>query len=121
MFSNSYRLLAVAALVLTGCATAGDRTAARFSWGSCISDVVAALDDGKSDPVIIATGVSPRCAVQYDRLTQIMVSENITQGGQDNMRRLMRDDEIRLITTAVLSHRAARKQCNRARCNVAVD
>jgi hypothetical protein len=55
-------------------------------------------------------GVSPRCAVQYDRLTQIMVSENITQAGEDNARRLMREDEIHLITAAVLSHRAARKQ-----------
>jgi hypothetical protein len=101
---------AVLALVLAGCATAGDKAAARDSWGSCISDGVAALDDGKSDPVSIATGVSPRCAVQYDRLTQIMVSENITQAGEDNARRLMREDEIRLITAAVLSHRAARKQ-----------
>lgn len=97
------------AIFLTGCITTGNKDAAREAWGDCVLHAVQRLDDGRTDPVSIAAGVSPKCAVEYARLSEAMISENFTERGQANMRNLMRDGEIKLITSAVLTHRAARR------------
>lgn len=103
------RYLALWVLLLAGCATAADKDAARNAWADCIARAVDRLDDGRTDPVSIAVGVAPQCAGQYQRFSEMMIAENITEGGQANMRRQMRDGEIKLVTSAVLTRRAARR------------
>jgi len=66
------------------------------------------LDDGKTDPVSIAYGIASQCAELYAQLTNIMVSQNITENGQIAMREQMRSGEIKLITSAILTFRAAK-------------
>lgn len=101
------RLLAIIGLggLLAGCASAADKDRASKEWGDCVAAAVIRLDDGKSDPSSIAYGVAPVCAVQYQRLTDMMVSSNITDVGQAYARQDMRAGEVRLITSAVLIHR----------------
>lgn len=96
------------AIALTACATQAQVDGDRDARGDCVRKHVALLDDGKSDPISIAYGVAPSCASLYNELTQDMVHQNITEGGQAAMRERMRDGEIRLITAAVLAHRAKR-------------
>lgn len=100
---------AVLAGMLGGCATAADKDSVRRAWGDCVAREVDRLDDGRTDPVSVAVGVAPQCAAQYQRLSDAMISENVTRAGQDNMRRQMRDGEIKMITSAVLTRRAARR------------
>lgn len=98
-------------LVLVGCSTAADRDSARAAWSSCIDQAIQRLDDGRTDPVSMATGIAPHCAMQYQRLTDRMVGANITARGQADMRLMMREEEIKLVTAAVVSsrsHRASR-------------
>lgn len=108
-------ILVLGALCLSGCVTSGGagKDAARDAWGDCIARAVDRLDDGRTDPVSIAAGVSPRCAGEYARLSEIMVRENFTERGQAYMRSTMRDEEIKLIASAVLTRRAARRDSSR--------
>lgn len=96
------------AISLSGCATANDpdTVAATNAWSNCVADAVKRLDDRKSDPVSIATGISPQCAAQYRALTDRMVGQFITEGGRENMRQKMKEDEIKEITSAVLIFRS---------------
>lgn len=94
------------ALFLAGCASQAEKTAARDAWGDCVRDAVQRLDDGHTDPVSLAVGIGPQCALQYGRLTDAMTSGYITAAGQANMRIEMRANEIRLITAAIIAHRA---------------
>jgi hypothetical protein len=95
---------------LTGCLhTAEEQEAVRSAWGDCVANAVRRLDDGKSDPVSIAYGVAPQCGELYAQLTNIMVSQNITENGQIAMRGEMRSGEMKLITSAILTFRAARR------------
>jgi hypothetical protein len=96
-------------LLLVACASQAEKDSARSAWGDCVAVQVARLDDGKSDPISIAYGVAPQCAVLYQRLSQMMISENSTDAGQNNMRQQMKEGEIRLITSAVLAHRASHR------------
>lgn len=97
---------AAACLVLAACATADVvNSPASKEWGDCIAKAVKRFDDGKTDPVSIAYGVAPQCGVQYQQLTELMVSQYMTEGGQANMRALMRANEVKSITSAVLIFR----------------
>jgi hypothetical protein len=104
------RIIAALALTLTlaGCATQTQMADARKVWADCVMNAVIQLDDGKSDPVSIAYGVSPMCAVQYERLSGMLVSQAITDSGQAYARQLMKDDEVKMVTSAVLTYRASR-------------
>jgi hypothetical protein len=106
------RIIATCALALTlaGCATEAEMADARKVWGDCVLNAVMQLDDGKSDPVSIAYGVAPLCAVQYERLSHMLVSQAITDSGQAYARQSMKDDEVKMITSAVLTYRSARKK-----------
>lgn len=94
---------------LVSCATAAQKESAQAVWSECVKINVEKLDDGKSDPTSIAAGVAPLCASEYNQITQMMVSENITDVGQANARRQMAGNEIRLITSAVLTRRANKR------------
>lgn len=95
--------------LLAACATAQQQDSARAAWGTCIAREVDRLDDGKTDPVSIAYGVAPQCAALYNELTQAAVRQYYTEAGQANMRAEMRNGELRLVTAAVVTRRAARR------------
>jgi hypothetical protein len=67
------------------------------------------LDDGHSDPVSVALGIEPVCGVQYNTLTNIMVNQFTTEAGQENKRQLMKSNEVKGITSAILIYRSKRK------------
>jgi hypothetical protein len=99
-------------LALAGCAnvTLSELTdqdkVLNTTWSDCVRQAVGRLDDGKSDPVSIAYGVAPQCAAQYQALTEASVNKYITEGVRANMRQLMKENEIKLITSAILTHRS---------------
>src|SRR5580765_566118 len=96
-------------LALAMCASSKVKLdAASNAWGDCIWQAVSQLDDGKSDPSSVALGISPRCGVLYNELTQLSVGQFFTEGGQANAQREMRAGEIRLITAAILTYRASK-------------
>lgn len=88
------------------CGRTGIRSTA---WGDCVANVVR-LDDGKSDPVSIAYGIAPQRGELHAQLTNIMVSHNITENGQIAMRERMKSGEVQMITSAILTFRAARNR-----------
>ena len=95
-------------LLLAGCAThQAEQKANLDAWSDCVMHAVARLDDGKSDPIGVANGIAPQCAALYQQFTEAMVSDNITERGQAAMRDRTRDGELRLITSAILTYRAA--------------
>jgi hypothetical protein len=52
-------------LAVTGCsheALSATLTSAQKAWGDCVMAAVMRTDDGHSDPVSVAYGVSPQCA-----------------------------------------------------------
>jgi hypothetical protein len=53
----------------------------------------ARLDDGNSDPVSVANGIQPTCAVLYEKLTQTVRAT--TQKRKDDVRAMYKDGEIR--------------------------
>lgn len=97
-------------LFLAGCATQGDRDSARDAYGDCVARAVARLDDGRTDPVSMAVGIAPACAVEYQRLSELMIRSQVTDNSQVDMRRQMRDGEIRLVTAAIIARRAAARR-----------
>jgi hypothetical protein len=101
---------------LAGCAnvTLSELTdqnkALNTTWSDCVRQAVGRLDDGKSDPVSIAYGVAPQCAAQYQALTEESVNKYITEGVRANMRQVMKENEIKLITSAILTRRSDQTQ-----------
>lgn len=93
-------------MCLQSCATYGDAKTYFDPWADCVWKAAARLDDGRSDPVSVAIGISSACAPQFNAYREYMVGQNITQNGQAAARAMARDQEIRLATTAVLTHRA---------------
>lgn len=98
-------------LLLSGCVTYDqikpELDAAKSAWTDCIFRAIRQLDDGKTDPTSLAYGISPRCAAEYLALTEQMLRPMTTEKGQTFMRQQMRGDELRLITSAVLTYRQA--------------
>lgn len=96
-------------LLLVGCTTYDqikpELDAAKVAWTDCIFRAVRQVDDGKSDPTSVAYGVGPRCAPQYLELTEQMLRPMTTENSQAFMRQQMRSDELKLITSAVLTYR----------------
>lgn len=99
------RPAAALSVLLAGCAA--DRSPALMdAYGDCVMATVIRMDDGKTDPVSLAYGIAPQCAVQYGQLTDAQVGQMLTENSQNAQRRLMRDQELRLITSAILIHRS---------------
>jgi hypothetical protein len=86
-----------------------EKEAAEDAYNDCVLHSVASLDDGKSDPVSIANGVQPTCAVLYEKLTQTVVNRATTQKRKDDARAMYKDGEIRAITTAILIYRSRKR------------
>jgi hypothetical protein len=86
-----------------------EKEAAEDAYNDCVLRSVASLDDGKSDPVSIANGVQPTCALLYEKLTQTVVGRATTQKGKDDARAMYKAGEIKAITNAVLIHRSRKR------------
>lgn len=94
------------ALPLAGCITAAESDAITKAYADCIWDVVVRMDDGKTDPVSLAYGIAPQCAVEYRRVTEVLLNRMITQSGQIAAEQTMKDQELRGVTSAILIHRS---------------
>ena len=103
-------LVAVLMLVLAGCAsspaTKSELKAVMEPWSDCVWKAVARLDDGKSDPVSVAYGIEPSCAVLYEQVIQTeLKGMSATLEIQIYMRRKYEDEELKSITDAILTYR----------------
>lgn len=94
------------AVLLAGCASRAEQSAALDVWGDCIQQSVRRLDDGKTDPVSLAYGIAPTCSHLYQQFSHAMESGTITERSQAHMRALTKENEIKLVTSAVLAHRS---------------
>src|SRR6516164_317037 len=102
------------ALALVGCATQEQKSAVVDAWGDCVRSAVQRVDDGKSDPMNVAAGISTMCAEFYDkvRASQIKVRQSSgTQKGQDAN---LKEGELRMIVSAILDHRAQARDQQKA-------
>ena len=102
--------LVVAAFFLGGCAT-GQRpspssAAAEKVWGDCVVAAVIRMDDGRTDPLSLAHGIAPQCAVAHNEWSEAMIKENSTPEGQDAARERVNSSEIQFIKSAILIHRS---------------
>jgi len=98
------------AFVLAGCAhalTEAELAQARKPFADCVIREVARLDDGKSDPLSVANGIAPACALQYEELTRTLMQEAAAEKGKDFLRQRTREDELQSITSAILIYRVA--------------
>jgi TPR repeat protein len=108
-------LAIVLTLVLAGCAsspaTKSELKAVMDPWSDCIWNAVARMDDGKSDPVSVAYGIEPSCAVLYEQVIQAeLKGMPETLEMQIYMRRKYEDEELKSITDAVLTYRKSHVQ-----------
>jgi len=85
----------------------GDKQADAAAWTDCVNQAAAHFDDGKSDPAGIAQNVQRHCAPLYQRLTQTVVGEHYTSAGRADTAALMKDNELKQITAAILTYRAS--------------
>jgi hypothetical protein len=102
--------LVVAAFFLGGCAT-GQRpspssASAEKVWGDCVVAAVIRMDDGRTDPLSLAHGIAPQCAVAHNEWSEAMIKENSTPQGQDAARERVNSSEIPFITSAIHIHRS---------------
>jgi hypothetical protein len=93
----------LAATTLLGCAAEG---AAVDAWRDCVMSAIERVDDGKFDPMSVAYGISPMCSTFYDKVRQSQMSGMITQKGQESMSATLKENELRMIVSAILAHRA---------------
>ena len=110
------QVLLVAAALL-GCATQEQKSAAVDDWGDCVRSAVERVDDGKTDPMSVADGISPMCAAFYDKVrqSQIKVRQSSgTQKGQESTSANLKEGELRMIVSAILDHRAQARDQQKA-------
>ena len=84
-----------------------DKQVDSAAWTDCVNQAAAHFDDGKSDPASIAQNVQRHCAPLYQRLTQTVLREQYTSAGRADTAALMKDNELKQITAAVLTSRAS--------------
>ena len=91
----------LAATALLGCATQEQKSAPVDAWGDCVRSAVEQVDDGKSDPMNVAAGISTMCAAFYDKVRQ----SSGAQKDQESMSANVKEGELRMIVSAILDHR----------------
>ena len=107
------------ATALLGCATQEQKSAAVDAWGDCVRAAVEQVDDGKTDPMSVADGISAMCAAFYDKVrqSQIKVRQSQiseSQKGQEGMSATLKEGELRMIVSAILTHRAQTRDQQKA-------
>ena len=75
-------------------------------WGDCVVAAVIRMDDGRTDPLSLAHGIAPQCAVAHNEWSEAMIKENSTPQGQDAARERVNSSEIQFITSAIHIHRS---------------
>src|SRR6516225_6727915 len=80
------QVLLVAAALL-GCATQEQKSAAVDDWGDCVRSAVERVDDGKTDPMSVADGISAMCAAFYDKVRQSQIKVRQYSGTHKGPRR----------------------------------
>lgn len=85
---------------------ADSKKAADDAWNHCIFDKIARMDDGKTDPLSVAVGVSPMCASEWYAVSEAFMTGFTTEKSRDWARNEMRTNEMKLLTAAVLFYRA---------------
>lgn len=98
-------------LVLTGCATR-DATdtglkAVGDLWGACVRHAIIRMDDGKSDPAGMAYRIEPACSDLYEKVIQTSLEGTQSVATQGSLRSTYKDDEPKLIVSAILTYRKA--------------
>ena len=103
--------IVVLVFVLAGCAapvvTEAEKAAVEQPWTDCVARAIARLDDGKSDPVSIAYGIEPSCAVLYQKVAETYLKGFHTFEGQMYMRRKLDGVELQAITADIVTYRAS--------------
>src|ERR1700721_293520 len=105
-------VLTAAGLILAACSSidyeadvaSAEKEAAEDAYIDCVWISLAQLDDGNSDPVSVANGIQPTCAVLYETLTQTVRAT--AQERKDDVRAMYKDGEIRAMANAVLIYRS---------------
>jgi len=100
--------LVVAAFFLGGCAQrpSPNSASAEKVWDDCVVAAVIRMDDGRTDPLSLAHGIAPQCAVAHNEWSEAMIKENSTPQGQDAARERVNSSEIQFITSAIHIHRS---------------
>ena len=86
-------------------------------WGDCVRSAVERVDDGKTDPMSVADGISAMCAAFYGKVrqSQIKVRQSSgTQKGQESTTANLKEGELRMIVSAILDHRAQARDQQKA-------
>ena len=97
------------ATALFGCATQEQKSATVDDWGDCVRSAVERVDDGKSDPMNAAAGISAMCAAFYNKVRQSQIKVRQfsgTQKGQESTDANLKEGDLRMIVSAILDHRA---------------
>lgn len=100
-------------LTLTACASYSsdaEIAAARQPWLDCVRGAIERLDDGKSDPLSIAYGIAPTCAVPSAELNRVRLKGYVSDCGGACGPAALKEQELQLITASVLSYRSFRAQ-----------
>ena len=100
--------VSLVAMALLGCATQEQKSAPVDAWGDCVRSAVEQVDDGKSDPMNVAAGISATCAAFYDKVRQSQVKVRQSSGAQkdqDSMSANVKEGELRMIVSAIIDHR----------------
>jgi hypothetical protein len=96
------------ATALLGCATQEQKSAAVDDWGDCVRSAVEQVDDGKTDPMSVADGISAMCAAFYDKVRQSQIKVRQSSGArkdQESTTATLKEGELRMIVSAILDHR----------------
>ena len=107
------QVLLVAAALL-GCATQEQKDAAVDDWGDCVRSAVERVDDGKTDPMSVADGISAMCAAFYDKVRQSQIKVRQSSGIQKGQDANLKEGELRMIVSAILDHRAQARDQQKA-------
>jgi hypothetical protein len=95
--------------LLWGCITSAEETKSLMdAWGDCVMAAVIRMDDGRTDPVSLAYGIAPQCAVQYQRFTEEL-GNYITERGTAIQRQMWKEKEVQMVISAVLIYRTKGK------------
>ena len=97
------------ATALLGCATQEQKSAAVDDWGDCVRSAVERVDDGKTDPMSVADGISAMCAAFYDKVRASQIKVRQSSGAQKGQDANLKEGELRMIVSAILDHRAKRE------------
>jgi hypothetical protein len=97
------------AMALLGCATEDQKVTPVDAWHDCVMSAVERVDDGNTDPMSVASVISPMCATAYDKFRKLQMTAMPTRQGQESMSATLKEGELRMIVSTIVAHRARSK------------